>query len=188
VFLFHTEVKGKPGSATIVGVNQGPGGGSQPPIFITGLPTDETGCFEGADLKVIPNLDAPQNENSLVATFKDLSVLNMARDDTRLVASTSSSPSSSSEVLAVSRVPPERALLGASRCPSYQGRTSAVRWEQSRERLFCPNISPRWQAHRIRKSIYGKGDGAIRLRPFLSTQNGVTVHAGRYLFRLPTYL
>ena len=39
------------------------------------------GCFEGANLKLIPT---QLNENSMVATFKDLSILNMARDETRL--------------------------------------------------------------------------------------------------------
>jgi hypothetical protein len=82
VFLFHTEAKGKPGSATIVGVNQGPGTGNLPPVLVG----DFEGCFEGANLVQFPDLDpnATQNENSLVATFEDLSVLNMAKDVTRL--------------------------------------------------------------------------------------------------------
>ena len=71
VFLFHTEAKGKPGDATIVGVNQG---GSES-IDVDNL----DGCFFGADLKQIPGVDP--SENSLVATFKDLSVLNITRDD-----------------------------------------------------------------------------------------------------------
>jgi len=81
VFLFHTEAKGKPGDATIVGVNQGPGGGTKD-TFITGM--DDPDCFEGADLKQTPIRGDPQNENSLVATFEDLSVLNMAKDEDRL--------------------------------------------------------------------------------------------------------
>jgi|GEM_PF-4322723 len=70
VFLFHTEAKGKPGRATIVGVNQG-GSGSINPLNLDG-------CFVDADLKQIPV--SPPGENSLVATFEDLSVLNMAAD------------------------------------------------------------------------------------------------------------
>ena len=76
VFLFHTEAKGSPGNATIFGINQGPGTGSMPA-------GDLAGCFDGADLKLIPIPDAEQNENSLAATFEDLSVLNMAVDETR---------------------------------------------------------------------------------------------------------
>jgi hypothetical protein len=77
--IFHTEAKGPPGSATISGVNQGPGTGNIPAA-------DLAGCFDGADIKLIPILDpaVEQNENSLAATFKDLSVLNMALDETRL--------------------------------------------------------------------------------------------------------
>jgi len=81
VFLFHTEAKGKPGDATIVGVNQGPGGGIKE-TFITGM--DDPDCFNGADLKQTPILGAPQNENSLVATFEDLSILNITKDEERL--------------------------------------------------------------------------------------------------------
>lgn len=82
VFLFHTEAKGKPGDATIFGINQGPGTGNLQPVPVG----DFEGCFEGANLVQFPNPDpnATQNENSLVATFEDLSVLNMAKDVTRL--------------------------------------------------------------------------------------------------------
>ncbi len=79
MFLFHTEVKGSPGPATIVGINQGPGDGVETiPV------TDDPDCFEGANFKQIPiSQGPPLNENSLVATFEDLSVLNMALDETR---------------------------------------------------------------------------------------------------------
>lgn len=76
-FLFHVEAKGEPGSATILGVNQGPGTGTTPA-------GNTAGCFEGANLKLIPIPGAEPNENSLAATFKDLSVLNMARDEDAL--------------------------------------------------------------------------------------------------------
>ena len=76
MFLWHTEVIGSPGTATIVGINQGPGTGMAPAA-------DFAGCFDGADLKLVAIPGAPQNENSLAATFKDLSVLNMAYDETR---------------------------------------------------------------------------------------------------------
>lgn len=77
VFLFHTEAKGKPGDATIVGINQGPGTGMMPAA-------DLLGCFEGADLKLVAIPGEQQNENSLAATFEDLSVLNMVYDETRV--------------------------------------------------------------------------------------------------------
>jgi len=71
--MFQTQAKGKPGSATLLGINQG----DAMPV----IAPDVKGCFEGADIKRVPTV---LNENSVVATFKDLSVLNMARDETRL--------------------------------------------------------------------------------------------------------
>lgn len=73
VLMFQVQAKGKPGSATVMGINQGDAG--------TVPAANLEGCFEGANLKLIPT---QLNENSMVATFKDLSVLNMARDETRL--------------------------------------------------------------------------------------------------------
>ncbi len=73
LIMFQVQAKGKPGSATLMGINQGDAE--------TVLEPDVEGCFEGADLKRVPTV---LNENSVVATFKDLSVLNMARDETRL--------------------------------------------------------------------------------------------------------
>ncbi len=76
--LIHTQTKGPPGRATISGVNIG---GSDP---ILAGNTD--GCFFGADLKLILDVfetDPPFEpaEISLTATFKGLSVLNMALDE-----------------------------------------------------------------------------------------------------------
>lgn len=72
--LIHVQAKGSPGRATIVGLNQGPPG--------TNMPADNLdGCFDGAFLKLIPVPGAMRGENSVAATFKNLSVLNIALDD-----------------------------------------------------------------------------------------------------------
>lgn len=76
LFLFQVMAKGSPGSATILGINQGPNTGTMPA-------GDLEGCFEGADLKLVPIPGGQLNENSLAATFNDLSVLNMILDETR---------------------------------------------------------------------------------------------------------
>ena len=87
LLMFQVQAKGKPGSATVMGINRGDSG-NVPAANLEG-------CFEGANLKLIPT---QLNENSIVATFndsedddsedddsgKDLSVLNIARDETRL--------------------------------------------------------------------------------------------------------
>lgn len=78
MFLFQVVAKGSPGSATILGINQGPNTGTMPDPF-----GDLTGCFDGADLKLVPVPGGQLNENSLAATFNDLSVLNMVLDETR---------------------------------------------------------------------------------------------------------
>jgi hypothetical protein len=60
---------GAPGAATILGVNQS---------FIPNeLASNLDGCFEGADLKFVGGL----SENSIVAMFEDLSVLNIVKDN-----------------------------------------------------------------------------------------------------------
>lgn len=73
LIMFPLQANGAPGSATLFGINQGDAGN---------VPAGNLdGCFEGANLKLIPT---QLNENSLVATFEDLSVLNMAIDETRV--------------------------------------------------------------------------------------------------------
>ena len=73
LIMFPLQANGAPGSSTLFGINQGDAGN---------VPAGNLdGCFEGANLKLIPT---QLNENSVVATFEDLSVLNMIRDETRL--------------------------------------------------------------------------------------------------------
>jgi hypothetical protein len=66
--IFQAEAKGSPGTATILGINQS--------FLPNEVAPDLEGCFEGANLKFVGGL----SENSLVALFKDLSVLNMVKD------------------------------------------------------------------------------------------------------------
>ncbi len=73
--VFHVEAVGSPGSATIVGINQGN------PMSVPTADGNLDGCFDTANLKLVPKV---LNENSLVATFEDLSVLHVARDGDRL--------------------------------------------------------------------------------------------------------
>ena len=68
--LFQVQAKGSPGSAVLLGINQ---------AFIPGdvIPIDgDPDCFEGADLKFVGGV----SENSIVAMFDDLSVLNIVKD------------------------------------------------------------------------------------------------------------
>lgn len=76
LFLFQVMATGPPGSAIILGINQGPSTGTAPAA-------DLEGCFEGANLKLVSVEGGQLNENSLAATFNDLSVLNMVLDETR---------------------------------------------------------------------------------------------------------
>ena len=65
--LIQVQAKGSPGAATSLGLNQ-----SFHPHEPAG---DLEGCFEGANLKLVGGL----SENSLVAMFNDLSILNMVK-------------------------------------------------------------------------------------------------------------
>jgi hypothetical protein len=66
--IIHVQAKGSPGAARIVGLNQGFAPGSV-------VPADDE-CFDDAELKIF----GAWAENSLVALFEDLSVLNMLID------------------------------------------------------------------------------------------------------------
>jgi hypothetical protein len=65
--LIEVQAKGSPGAATILGLNQS---------LLPNVPAGDTeGCFEGADFKLVDGL----SENSLVAMFSDLSILNIVK-------------------------------------------------------------------------------------------------------------
>ena len=56
-----------------------------------------------------------------------------------------------------------------------------IKWQQwdFRKGCFCCRTRPRFLKRQNRRRDRGK-DGAIRLRPFFLTQNGVRGHASRY--------
>jgi hypothetical protein len=66
--LIQVQAHGSPGRATILGLNQS---------FLPNEPANDLhGCFAGAFLKLVGGF----SENSLVAMFNDLSILNMVKD------------------------------------------------------------------------------------------------------------
>lgn len=70
--LFQVQAHGSPGSASIVGIDQAFSSNEVGP--------DLDGCFEAADLRFVGG----SSENSLVAVFNDLSILNMITDSESL--------------------------------------------------------------------------------------------------------